>query len=96
MGLHIFAIYGLIMHYLDFDGDVLNIRYIINKEFYYYANKVFNPRNALFISRNDGLFNNAVNHARDTIINLNTFLNLSRKHYTQEMINNIERLKNTK
>ena len=78
----------------DFDGDVLNIRYIINKEFYHYANNVFNPRNAMCISRNDGLFNNDVNHRRDTIVNLNTLLNLSRKKYSEECIQKIMSYKN--
>lgn len=79
-----------------FDGDVLNILFIINKTFYHYANKVLNPRNAMFISRNDGLFNNDVNHSRDTIVNLNTFVNLGRKNYTLEELEKIQRLKNSR
>lgn len=66
---------------------------IINKEFGEYASRVFNPRNAMFISRNDGMMNNAVNHSRDTIINLNTFLNLSRDNYNREMLDKIRQLK---
>lgn len=46
------------------------------------------------ISRNDGLFNNEINHSRDTIINLNTFVGLSRKYYSKDMITNILRLRN--
>lgn len=75
----------------DFDGDVLNTRLIINKKFLNYANKVFNPRNAMFISRNDGLFNNDMNHARDTIININTLLRQFRKGYTQANVDKIKR-----
>ena len=53
-------------------GDVLNIMLIINDEFYQRASETFNPRNAVFISKNDGMFNNATNHQRDTIINTHT------------------------
>lgn len=70
------------------------MRYIINREFFHYANNIFNPRNAMQISRNDGLFNNEINHSRDTIINLNTFVGLSRKYYSKDMITNILRLRN--
>ena len=67
-------------------GDVLNILYIINDAFYERTNDVFNPRNALYISKNDGMFNNAANHQRDTIINTQTLIKLSRKNYSQENI----------
>ena len=75
-------------------GDVLNILLIINKAFYERAYQIFNPRNAMYISRNDGKFNNAVNHQRDTIINTNTLLRMGRNMYTNEMIGNINRIKN--
>ena len=61
----------------DFDGDVINVLYIINNDFLERAEAVFNPRNAMYISRNDGKFNNAVNFQRDTIINANTFFSPS-------------------
>ena len=77
----------------DFDGDVLNILLIINNDFYIRANQVFNPRNAMYISRNDGKFNNDVNHQRDTIINSNTMINLGRNIYSKQEIDNIRRLK---
>ena len=48
------------------------------------ADNVFNPRNAMYISKNDGMFNNSYNHKRDTIINMNTFVQLSRSNYTDE------------
>lgn len=83
------------MKILDFDGDELNSRLIINDEFLKYANNVFNPRNVLFISRNDGMFNNAANHSKDVIINLNTLLLLGRDHYEDSMIAKIQRLKLT-
>lgn len=78
---------------MNASGDVYNIILIINKEFEEYAAKVFNPRNAMFISKNDGMMNNAVNHSRDTIINLNTFLNLSRDNYNRETLDKIRSLK---
>ena len=70
----------------DFDGDVLNILYIINKAFYQRAYEVFNPRNAFYISRNDGLFNNQVNHQKDTLINANSLMLLGRHIYTEQDI----------
>lgn len=65
----------------DFDGDSLNIFHIINKIFFKRAYEVFNPRNAMYISRNDGKLNNAVMPQRDTIINANTLLYLGRHLY---------------
>lgn len=73
----------------DFDGDTLNILWIINKEFQTAAEYVFNPRNSLYISKNDGMFNNEYNHKRDTIINMNTFVQLSRSRYTSDQLNKI-------
>lgn len=78
----------------DFDGDVLNILMIISEAFYKRADQIYNPRNAMYISRNDGKFNNSVNHQRDTIINTNTFIRLGRSMYTKEMLDNIKRIKN--
>lgn len=76
----------------DFDGDTLNIWYIINQEFFMAANRVFNPRNSMYISRNDGLFDNRLNHQRDVIINSNTFVSLGRQLYTREQIAQLEKL----
>lgn len=79
----------------DFDGDVLNILYIINKDFFRACFEVFNPRNCHFISKNDGLFDNSVNHSKNIIINQSTFINLGRKNYSPEMIEKIKRLQQT-
>lgn len=73
----------------DFDGDCLNILYIINKDFLERAIEIFNPRNAMCISRNDGMFDNNVNHQRDLVININTFTRLGRKYHTEEELNTI-------
>lgn len=67
-------------------GDTLNILLIINKEFQTAAEYVFNPRNSMYISKNDGMFNNSYNHKRDTIINMNTFVQLSRDSYSPEQL----------
>lgn len=76
----------------DFDGDCMNILYLINKEFVERCEKVFNPRNALMISRNDGNFNNRVNHFKDTIVNLNSFIYLSRDGYSKEELQELGNL----
>lgn len=70
-------------------GDVLNILLIINDAFYQRTFEVFNPRNSMYISKNDGMFNNAVNHQRDTIINTYSMLKLSRKNYSKENLDRI-------
>ena len=40
----------------------------------------------MYISKNDGMFNNSYNHKRDTIINMNTMAQLSRSYYSPEQI----------
>ena len=57
---------------------------------------VLNPRNAMYISKNDGMFNNDVNHARDTLINANSLLYLSRDKYSEEQLDKIKKAKNMK
>lgn len=77
----------------DFDGDVLNIFHILNTEFLKRCEIVFNPRNAMYISKIDGKFNQDVMVQRDTIINSNTLLRLGRSVYTDEDINKIKKIK---
>ena len=50
---------------------------------------IFNPRNAMYISRIDGKLNSDLLVQRDTLINANTFLYLGRKNYTEAQINEI-------
>lgn len=76
-------------------GDTLNIMLIINKDFQIAADNVFNPRNAMYISKNDGMFNNSYNHKRDTIINMNTLVQLSRSNYSEEQLNAITAAQNS-
>ena len=68
----------------------VNILLIINKEFQTAAENVFNPRNSMYISKNDGMFNNSYNHKRDTIINMNTLVQLSRSKYTPQQLASIK------
>lgn len=75
--------------FITYIKDTLNILLIINKEFEVAADYVFNPRNAMYISKNDGMFNNSYNHKRDTIINMNTLVQLSRQYYSPEQIERI-------
>ena len=67
--------------------------YIINRDFLQRAIEIFNPRNAFYISRNDGLFTNLVNHQKDTLINANTFVELGRGVYSKDDIDNINKIK---
>lgn len=57
---------------------------ILNEEFFQRSFEIFNPRNCMYVSRNDGKFNGQVNHQRDTIINGNTLLHLGDNVYTNE------------
>lgn len=68
----------------DFDGDVLNILLIINKVFFEAAYQIYNPRNAFYISMDDGYFNSNVCMQRDTLINANTLAGLGRFSYTPD------------
>ena len=49
----------------------------------------FNPRNAMLISRNDGLFNNSVNVFKDILITANGLIGLGRDSYTKEEMDEI-------
>ena len=76
-----------------FDGDVLNVVAILNKAFYEACYYIFNPRNAMYISHDNGLFNQEVCIQRDTVINANTLLNLGNKYYTKKQMDKIKKLK---
>ena len=72
--------------------DVLNILLPINQTFIKLVWEKFNPRNVMYISRNDGYFNSDVSMQRDTLINANTLARCGRDTYTQEEIDNFDRL----
>jgi hypothetical protein len=74
----------------DFDGDTLNVMYIINKDFLRQAVRVFSPRYAGQISRNNGLFDMSVAHQTNTMISLNSFSFMSRENYSEEQLRKIE------
>ena len=77
----------------DFDGDVLNVLYMINGDFIRVCEEVLNPRNAMRIDRNDGKVNVDFLYNKDTLINLDQLLYLSRPHYSKEQIDQIMRIK---
>jgi len=74
----------------DFDGDQLNILYILNKEFFEACFKIINPRNNLYISKNDGKFNNDVNHQKDLLINATQLIDMHRGMYSEEQLQRIQ------
>ena len=63
--------------------STLNIFLIINNEIKKAANAVFNPRNAMHISRNDGLMESMTNHKKDVMVLTNALINTT-KGYTPE------------
>lgn len=73
-------------------ADVLNILLPINQTFIKLAWEKFNPRNAMYISRNDGYFNSDVSMQRDTLINANTLARLGRNTYSSDDVANLDRL----
>lgn len=77
----------------DFDGDVMNILWIINWEFYNRVRKVFNPRDAMFISRNNGYVDEDMLHSRETLMNWNTQHMLGINKYTKSERELIEAIK---
>lgn len=66
----------LIILNADFDGDILNIISLKTKYLQKSYDKIFNPRKNLYISRNDGLFNNDLNLFKDQLIGLYEFNNI--------------------
>ena len=46
----------------------------------------------MYISRNDGSFDNRLNHQRDVIINTNTFVSLGRKLYTADELVQLQKM----
>lgn len=77
----------------DFDGDVLNLARIISKPFYESVHKVFNPRNAMYISMNDGMVSTFILPYKDIMINANTMQDIYRAGYSQSQINKINMIK---
>lgn len=76
----------------DFDGDQENVMRILNKEFLKAAENIFNPRNALYISHEDGYVNDSVIHNKDLLVNINSLKNMCT--YTEEQLKAIENCMN--
>lgn len=68
----------------DFDGDVLNLHYIINEDFRESCNDIFNPKNVICISRNDGWVDSRILPYKDLLININTLAHECRQYYSPE------------
>ena len=66
----------------------------MNQTFIRLAWEKFNPRNAMYISRDNGYFNANASMQRDTLINANTLARLGRENYTQEEIAKFDRILN--
>lgn len=77
----------------DFDGDCLTIMHVPNREFWETALECFNPRNAMIVSHNDGRFNKQLNVFKDTVINSNGLINISRGNYSADQLNRIKAVK---
>ena len=67
--------------------------HIVNSNFYEMAREVFNPRNAMYISRNDGMLNKDVLPQKDTLVNLNTLNDMSLRKYSDDERKHIEKIK---
>lgn len=46
----------------------------------------------MYISNNDGKLNSSIIPARDTLINANTLINLSRKYYSSSDIETLKKI----
>ena len=67
--------------------------HIINSAFFERCRVVFNPRNAMYISRIDGKLNSDLLVQRDTLINANTFIHLGRDNYSKNQLDKIADMK---
>ena len=74
-------------------GDTLNIVLLYNKDFREACERVYSPRNAFCISRDDGMMNKSINLFKDIMINMNAMIGLGRHNYTQEQLDKISNFK---
>lgn len=65
---------------------------IYNEAFRNECERIYSPRNAFCISRNDGMLNKNVNIFKDTMINLNTMVDLCRDNYSVDQLSKIKAL----
>ena len=71
----------------------LNIVLLYNKDFREACERVYSPRNAFCISRDDGMMNKSINLFKDIMINMNAMIGLGRHNYTQEQLDKISNFK---
>lgn len=77
-----------------FDGDTLNIMLLINNDLKEASNIVFNPRNAMHVSRNDGEMNSFLNLKKDVMILSNALISMTNDGYTVDDYQEIEDCQN--
>ena len=65
---------------------------LFNKQFAEACEERYSPNYAFCISRNDGLMNSNINLFKDTVINLNAFLDLGRDSYSPEQLAKIKNI----
>lgn len=80
----------------DFDGDKFNTLWSLMDDFIDASQDIFNPRNNLFLSKNDGFFNEDMSQTDDIMLNMNSIHQMY-YNYTNDEINlnnslNISRL----
>ena len=92
MGMDIYTLSGL---GADFDGDVLNISLLLNQRFAHACEKVYSPRNAFCISRDDGRMNSDINIFKDTVVNINSLKSLSIDNYSPAQLEKIRLAQNS-
>ena len=90
MGMDIYTLTGL---NADFDGDVLNISLFLNEEFRKACERIYSPRNAFCISRDDGKMNSQINIFKDTVVNINSFKGITNDNYSPAQLKKIRDLK---
>ncbi len=74
-------------------GDVLNVLHIVSNAFYERTNQVFNPRNAMYIARNNGMLNSDVLPEKDSLVNLNTLNDMTVRKYSNKEKEHIKAIK---
>ena len=66
---------------------------IINEDFRKQAELILSPRNAFFISKNDGKLDGDMIAGKDSLIGINSLITIGRKNYSNNQVEEILRLK---
>lgn len=72
----------------DFDGDKFNTMWSLLDEFEIASQDIFNPRNNLFISKNNGLFNRDMSQTADIMLNMNSLHSMYFNYTSDEIAMN--------